>query len=77
MQFVYNYNLFYIRVLMIFKRYYQFIFDYSRNEFFFLIFSNRIKTYFIRFIFINAIFIERMKFDKMNIFKKNRVNEFF
>ena len=46
-------------------------------NFLFLIFLNRIKSYFIRFIFVNIMFIERIKFDKINILEKNRVNEFF
>ena len=44
---------------------------------FFLIFLSRIETYFIRFVFIDAIFIKRMKFDKIDKFKKNYINEFF
>ena len=46
-------------------------------NFFSLNFLNRIKICFIYFVFIDAIFIKRIKFDKINIFEKNRVNEFF
>ena len=42
-----------------------------------LSFLNYIKIYFIRFIFVNILFVKRIKFDKINIFKKNRENNFF
>ena len=42
LQFIHNYDLLHMRVLTIFKRYYQFIFDYSRNKF---LFFNLFKSY--------------------------------